>query len=122
MTRGGPRPCNRGVSTTALEKARDELDTIRSRMRAQRSRAEEESRQVLGLAAEGAAAYGLGAWEKERARTNEALPTVMGLPPKLVIGAAAYTAGRYMGGDAGLALESAGRAALAVHAYETGRR
>jgi hypothetical protein len=107
-------------SEKALERAKEEVAKLKSRLSSTRERADEESAELQGIAVEGASAYLFGSYKASEARSSRTLMTVGGLPPELVWGGVAYAAGRYMGGRSGEILASGGRGVLVGHAMQKG--
>lgn len=108
--------------SAAIEKRDEKIDSLQTRLANLRRNANEEAKEILGTSAGLAAAYGLGAMEKRAENRGAALASpIEGVDAKLVYGAGLFVAGRMAGGDAGLALQNAGRAILTIKAYLAGR-
>lgn len=108
--------------SAAIEKRDDMIDSLRSRLSNLRRAADAESRELMGLGASVGTAYAYGAMERRAESTGRPMSSpIDGVSPRLAYGGMLYVAGRFVGGDAGLALQSGGKALLMVHAYLQGR-
>ncbi len=108
--------------SAAIEKRDEKIDSLQTRLANLRRNANEEAKEILGTSAGLAAAYGYGAMEKRAENRGAALASpIDGVDAKIVYGAGLFIAGRMAGGDAGNALQNAGRAILTIKAYQAGR-
>ena len=123
---------DRGLATVSkrtlageLEALEDRYSKLRARTQGARRVAEAGAERIQSLAVSSAVGFALGAWEKRRQRTGttaeeRALPTVAGVRPQLLYGAALYLAAPLVGGRTGEVLASGAIGCLAVAAYSIG--
>ncbi len=110
------------MSSMAIAKREEQIDSLKSRLSNLRKSAENESREIMGAVGEAVAAYAYGTMEKKAENRGQPLSSpIDGINPRLAYGALAYVAGRVVGGDAGLILQSGGKALVTVHSYLAGR-
>lgn len=110
------------MSSQAIAVRDEKIETLQNRLQNLRRSANAEAAEIMGTSAGLAAAYGYGAMEKRAENRGAALASpIDGVDAKIVYGAGLFIAGRMTGGDAGNALQNAGRAILTIKAYQAGR-
>jgi hypothetical protein len=110
------------MSSAAIERRDEQIDSLRNRLSNIRKTAELESREIMSTGAEAVTAYAYGAMERRAENRGTPLASLVdGVPTRLSYGVAAYVAGRFVGGDAGLIMQAGGKALITVHAYLAGR-
>ncbi len=103
-----------------ISKWEERYTALRARTAGLRARVDDEAKEVQGIAVEATAAFVFGSMEAEARSSSRPLATVGDLPPALTWGAAAYAAGRAVGGRGGELLQSAGRGLVVGFAYRKG--
>lgn len=87
------------MSSNALQRAQDELARLKSRTSAARERASRSAKVMQRDAVAVVAAYGYGALKKDRQRTNQQMPTVLGLDPEVTAVVVLYGIGHFADGE-----------------------
>jgi len=108
------------MSNAAITRRDEEISTLRSRMSGIRRAAEAESRSLQGKAVQAVTAFAWGAYQAERTRQNQTVPTVLGLDAEIAWGVGLYAAAKLTDGRAGELLEDSSQALLTVYAYKRG--
>lgn len=99
------------MSSNALAKAQDELARYKARVSNAREKANRGAKVMQRDAVAVVAAYGYGSLKKDRQRSNQQMPSVLGLDPEVTAVIALYAVGHFADGDLG---EFAHDAALGI--------
>lgn len=108
------------MSSAALTRREEEIASLRSRLSGIRRAAENESRSLQGKAVKAVSAFAWGAYQADRQRQNQAVPTVLGLDAEIAWGVGLYAAAKLTDGRAGELMEDASESLLTIYAYKRG--
>ena len=119
------RPTSKRGLLEQLEAMEGRYLALKSRTAGARRTAEAGAERIQSLAVSSAVSFALGAWEQSRKRTGrtaeeQALPTVAGVRPALLYGAALYLGAPLVGGRTGEVLAAGAIGCLSVAAYAIG--
>lgn len=89
------------MSSTALVKAREEIDRMKARTAGARARAEASAKTLQRDATTLVGAAAFGAFKRDRMRAGQALPTVLGLDGETTAVVALYLVGHFASGMIG---------------------
>lgn len=102
--------------------AQAQIARLSARLHSVKARAAERTRAVQHTAVAAAAAAAVGALAASRAREGRALPSLAGLDPLLVYGAASWLAASFLPGRAAEIASAAADGLLSVYAYQLTQR